>query len=162
MTDTVNEQILQSVREQKNAIIELASASTKRLLLFSYAFEPEYYDQPEFITACKNMVLGHPQCHIKILVQNNEQLQRQEHRFITLMQRLPSRIELKLCHEDYRDHPETFMLSDYQGVFLKRIPGRSTATCYPHAPRINDEYSRLFFSIWDQSEIDITLRRLSL
>ena len=162
MNNKTSEQILHSVQEQQQAIADLAKASVKRLLIFSYAFEPEYYDQPDFISACKDMVLGHPQCHIKVLVQNNEQLQRQEHRFITLMQRLPSRIELKLCHEDYRDHPETFMLSDYQGVFLKRIPGRSSATCYPNAPRINDEYSKLFFSVWDQSEFDITLRRLSL
>ena len=157
-----NQHLLESVKDQQLAIAELANNSSKRLLILSHAFEPEYYDQADFISACKNMVLGHRQCHIKVLVQNNEQLQRQDHRFLTLMQRLPSRIEIKLCHEDYRDHPETFMLSDYRGIFLKRIPGRSTAVLYRDAPRLNDEYSKLFYTIWEQSELDITLRRLSL
>ena len=153
---------LESVSTQKQAVYELAEESCKRLLIFSYALEPEFYDQPDFINACKNMVLGHQQCHIKILVQNNERLRNQEHRFIKLMQRLPSRIEIKLCHADYRDHPETFLLSDYQGVFLKRTPGRTVATVYRNASRLNDEYSKLFFTAWDRSEYDITLRRLSL
>lgn len=148
--------------EQAEAIIELSARATKRILIFSHELEPVYYDQPAFIANCKDMLLRHPHCHVKILIQQNENLKKMEHRFIELMHRLASRIELKLCHEDYRTHPETFMLVDDRGVFLKRTPGRTPATVDFDNRRLNDEYQRLFNTVWDQSDLDTSLRQLSI
>lgn len=159
---TAKEKLLQTQKEQSQAVENLATNAGKRLMIFSHALEPALYNQVNFITACKELVLRHQQCYIKVLIQNNEALHHQDHRFISLMQRLPSRIELKLCHEDYRSHPETFMLADFNGVFFKRTPGKSTATVHINSPRLNDQYSRFFTSVWDQSDFDITFRRLSL
>ena len=151
-----------STNEQAEAIVNLSAKASKRILIFSHELEPAYYDQPEFISNCKDMVLRHPQCHIKILIQQNENLIKMEHRFIDLMHRLASRIELKLCHEDYRSHPQTFMLVDDQGVFLKRTPGRTSATVDFDNRRLNDEYQRFFNTVWDQSDYDTSLRQLSI
>lgn len=148
--------------EQAEAIINLSAKARKSILIFSNELEPVYYDQPEFISNCKDMLLRHPQCHIKILIQKNENLKKMDHRFIDLMHRLASRIELKLCHEDYQTHPETFMLVDDQGVFLKRTPGRTSATVDFENRRLNDEYHRLFNTVWDQSDYDTSLRQLSI
>jgi len=159
----MSEQILKTLDEQKAAVIELAQKASTRLLILSHELEPEYYNQPAFIEACKQMVIRHQQCHIRILVQNNESLRNQEHRLLALMQRLPSRIEIKLCHEEHKHQPETFMLADNHSIFLKRVPGRNKAAVVDSdARRKNDEYSRLFQQAWDQGEIDSTLRRLSL
>lgn len=158
----MTEKVLESIDEQRHAIAALAANASKRLLIFSYDLEPEYYDQPDFINACKQLAIRHQQCHIRLMIQSNENLRSQEHRLLSLMQRLPSRIELKLCHEDDRNKPEAFMLADSNGLFLKRTPGRKKAMVYYNAPRMNDEYSRLFQNAWDQGEIDSTLRRLSL
>ena len=148
--------------EQAEGIINLSSRAKKRILIFSHELEPVYYDQPGFISNCKDLVLRHPQCHIKILIQQNENLKKMDHRFIDLMHRLASRIELKLCHEDYRTHPETFMLVDDQGIFLKRTPGRTPATIDLENRRLNDEYQRFFNTVWDQSDYDTSLRQLSI
>ncbi|NNJ90852.1 MAG: hypothetical protein HKP55_04180 [Gammaproteobacteria bacterium] len=151
-----------SSNEQAEAIINLSAKARKWIYIFSHELEPAFYDQPEFIVNCKAMVLRHPQCHIKILVQQNENLKKMDHRFLDLMHRLASRIELKLCHEDYRTHPETFMLVDDQGIFLKRTPGRTSATVDDNNRRLNNEYQRLFNAVWDQSDYDISLRQLSI
>ena len=158
----MTEQRLDSLDEQKKAVIRLAAAASKRLLIFSHELEPDYYNQPEFVESCKQMVIRHPQCHVKIMIQTNEKLRNQEHRLILLMQRLPSRIALKICHDEDKYHPETFLLADRRGIFLKRVPGRTAAIVDHDAPRLNDEYSRFFQQAWDQGEADITLRRLSL
>lgn len=158
----MTEEILASQEEQRRAIAALAGNASKRLLIFSQALEPEYYNQPDFINACKQLAIRHHQCHIRIMIQTNENIRNQEHRLLSLMHRLPSRIELKLCHEDDKNHPETFLLADFSGLFLKRIPGRTKATVYYDAPRMNDEYSRFFQKAWDQGEVDSSLRRLSL
>jgi hypothetical protein len=151
-----------NIKEQAEAIIKLSAKARKRIFIFSHELEPALYDQPEFIANCKDLVLRHPQCHIRILIQQNENLKKMDHRFLELMHRLASRIELKLCHEDYRTHPETFMLVDDQGVFLKRTPGRTIATVDDNNRRLNDEYQRIFNAVWDQSDYDISLRLLSI
>lgn len=158
----MNEQLLESIEEHRNAVEELASHASRRILIFSNKLEPEIYDQPVFIEACKNLAIRHPQCSIKILVQNNEELRNQEHRLLTLIQRLPSRFEIRLCHEEDKNNPETFMLSDFNGVYLKRTPGRGKAEAHFNAPRLNEEYSRVFQAAWDKGEADSSLRRLSL
>ncbi len=153
---------LVELNEQAQAIIDLSASARKRILIFSHELEPFFYDQPEFISNCKNMVLRHPQCHIRILIQENENLKKMQHRFLDLMHRLASRIELKRCHEDFRTHPETFMLVDDQGIFLKRTPGRSGADADINNRRLNDEYQRFFRAVWDQSDYDTSLRQLSI
>ena len=158
----MNEIILNDTKEQAEAIIRLAGEARQKIWIMSHALEPELYDQPEFISLCKDLLIRHSQCHIRILIQNNENLRKMDHRLLTLMNRLPSSCELKICHQDYRNHPETFMLTDSNGLFLKRTPGRSKAYLYMDNRLINDEYGRLFQNIWDQSDYDITLRQLSI
>lgn len=153
---------LDTIGDQAKAIINLSYKARKRILIFSHELEPAYYDQPEFITNCKDMVLRHPQCHIRIMIQQNEKLKKMDHRFLDLMHRLASRIELKLCHEDYRTHPETFMVVDDKGIFLKRTPGRTSAIVDSNNRRLNDEYQRFFSAVWDQSDYDISQRQLSI
>ncbi len=165
MTDdnrqTAKQKRLQTQQEQSQAVENLAANAGKRLVIFSHALEPALYNQANFITACKELVKTSAVSH-QGAGSEQRKLRHQDHRFISLMQRLPSRIELKLCHEDYRSHPETFMLADYNGLFLKSIPGRNTATVHIDCPRLNDQYSRFFTSVWDQSDFDITFRRLSI
>lgn len=158
----MSEIILTELQEQAEAVIKLANTARQRIWILSHELEPEFYDQAEFISICKDLVISHSQCHIRLLIQNNENLRRMDHRLLSLMNRLPSSIELKVCHQEYRNHPETFMLTDDQGLFLKRTPGRSKATLYMDNHLINEDYARLFQTIWDHSEYDITLRQLSI
>ena len=154
--------VLNELQEQADAVVRLANTAHQKIWILSRELEPEFYDQAEFIAICKNLVIRHNQCHIRILIQNNENLRKMDHRLLTLMNRLPSSFELKVCHPDYRNHPENFMLTDNSGLFLKRTPGRSKAFLYMDNRLLNEEYGRLFQTIWDQSEFDITLRQLSI
>ena len=81
-----------SSNEQAEAVINLSAKARKRIIIYSHELEPANYYQPEFIANCKDMVLRHQQCHIKILIQQNETLKKIDHRFIDLMHRLSSRI----------------------------------------------------------------------
>lgn len=153
---------LNNHQQQAEAVEKLAATARKHILIFSHQLEPYLYNQQGFVSYCKTMVIRHPHSHIRLMIQNNEKLRGIEHRLLTLMHRLPSRITLKKCHQDYQDYPETFMLTDNSGIYLKRTPGRTNATMQMDNRRLNDEYSRLFTTIWDQSDFDATLRQLSL
>ena len=156
------EKILETVAEQKEGVLSLACSASISLLILSEELEPEYYDDLDFIDACRQLVIRHERCHMKILIKNAENLRRQEHRLLGLIQRLPSRMEIKVCHEEDRDYPQAFMLADSTGLFLKRLPGRNKAVIYTDAPRVNDEYRKVFQGLWDRAESDRNLQSVNL
>ena len=88
---------------------------------------------------------------MEILVKNAENLKTMDHRLLPLIQRLPSRMKLRICHADDVDYPESFMLADRDGVYLKRTPGRGVAYLYEQNPRVNAEYERIFRGFWERA-----------
>ncbi len=155
-------ELLNTIEEQRAAVLQLAQQASFRLLIMSHQLEPEYYDTPQFVEACRQMVVRHHRCHVRVLVKNTENLRRQEHRLLPLIQRLPGRMEIKVTGSDDSDYPETFMLADDGGLFLKRTPGRSRAILFKQAGRINAEYGRVFQKFWDRADSDPGLSRLTV
>lgn len=153
---------LQTPAEQAAAIDYLSSLASRRIDIFSYQLEPEWYDKPAFIENCKAMLIRHPQCRMRIMIQNNENLKSMDHRLLPLLHRLPSRIELKRCHADEADFRESFMLVDDSGIFLKRTPGRTAAMATADQRRLSDEYQRFFQAAWDKGQRETSLQRLNL
>jgi len=160
--DETDDIILSSQNEQAKAVFQLASKASLQLNILSYELDKHLYDQDDFVDACKTLVLRNQRCHIKILIQSNENLRRLDHRLIALMQRLPSRIDLKITDKEQKDFPETFLLADSYGIYLKRSPGRTNAIVNFKAPLQVKKYSQLFNKIWDKAHLDSSLRRLSL
>ncbi len=154
--------ILHSREEQRNGVLALARQASSRILILSDELEPFLYDNNEFVDACRQMVIRHERCHVHLLVKNTENLKKMDHRLLPLLQRLPSRMALKVCHVEDREYPETFMLADKRGIFLKRVPGRSPAVQNPDAPGLNAEYARQFDSFWGRADTDMSLARLAL
>lgn len=155
--------LLETRTEQQTAVKQLATDGRYRIQIFSYDLDPFLFGTDEFVQACKSLAIRHPNCFIQILIQDNENLKHQSHRLISLLQRLPSRISLKKAHEDFSDHTENFMIVDDSGIFLKRKRGtRAAAEFSNQHKRLADEYQRLFQQIWDASEIDSSIRRLSI
>jgi hypothetical protein len=156
------QRILHSREEQRDGVLALARQASSRILILSEELEPYLYNNAEFIDACRQMVIRHERCHVHILVKSTENLKKMDHRLLPLLQRLPSRMALKVCHVEDRDYPETFMLADSRGIFLKRVPGRSPALQNPDNPRLNAEYVRQFEGFWDRADTDMSLVRLAL
>ncbi|MET0104546.1 MAG: acyltransferase [Sedimenticola sp.] len=154
--------ILQTVEENRLASLHMALQAKRHLDIFTYDFDAPIYNQRDFLDAVKQLAIRSRESRIRILLQENEKVQKQGHRFIELARRLPSAIAIRHPYKDYEDMPENFMIVDETGYIY-----RDTYTQYDADAVFSDrlaagKLASLFNEIWERSESDSELRRLSL
>jgi len=155
--------ILLSTKEQhREAAAQLVSQANRRISLFTYDLDAPVYDQSPFLDAIKRLAIQSPHSKISILLQDNQRVQRNGHRLIRLMRQLPSRIELRRPHPDYIEHPENFLLVDGVGYIQRELYTRYEGIIDFYAPLEVRRLEEFFSEVWEQSEPDSELRRLSL
>lgn len=155
--------ILLSTKEQhREATAHLAAQAVRRLSLFTYDLDATIYDQIPFLDAVKALAIHSHHSKISILLQNNQSVQRNGHRLIQLMLQLPSRIELRRPHPDYIDHPENFLIADGTGYTHRKLYTRYEGEADFYAPLEVQRLEEFFLEVWERSEPDSELRRLSL
>ena len=99
---------------------------------------------------------------IRILLQDNIRVQREGHRLVEMVRHLPSRIELRRPHADYIDHAENFLVVDGVGYIQRELYSRYEGVADFYAPLISQRLEDFFTEVWERSEPDTDLRRLSL
>lgn len=147
----------------RQASIALARQAHRRIRIFSHELEPACYDHPELVAAVKELALRLPDVGILILVQDNERLRQGGHRLVELATRLPSRISIHRPHlAEHLRHRENFMLVDDDGLVHQPLYSRPEGTVCFHDPMRVRDLDHFFHEMWDQSEPDVLLRRLSI
>ena len=132
------------------------------LALFTYDLDPAVYDAPPFVEAFKALALRSRFSRLRILLQDNTLVLQRGHRLLELAQRLPSMIEIRRPYEEYRDHPENFLLIDDCGYLHKRsLEGYAGIACYHNRHRVN-RLLALFDEAWEHGKPDRELARLHL
>jgi hypothetical protein len=160
--ETSGKQHLNTVIQCRLAALSLATQTGMSICIFSHDLEPQIYNQTPFLDAVKELAIGSRQGSIRILLQDNEKVQREGHRLVHLWRRLTSKIEIRRPHRDYMDHPESFLVVDQTGYLRHRT--------YTGYEAIVDFNSRLeagklagfFDEVWEQSEPDSELRGLNI
>lgn len=148
--------------EHRLACQRMAEQAVRRLDILTYDLDPALYDQPPFLEAVKQLALNHRLSLIRILLQDSARVQHHGHRLTELARRLPSKIEIRRPHPDAIDHAENFLIADETGFVH-----RSLYSQYDGEADFNDrlasrELSRFFIQLWNRSEQETSLRRLSL
>lgn len=140
----------------------LARQAHHSLHIFSYDLDAPVYGQASFIEAAKQFAITNRNALIKILLQDNGCVQRKGHRLIDLGRKIPSRIELRRPHPDYIDHPENFLIADGLGYIRRDLYTRYDGIVDFHAPLNTQKLEGFFSEVWERSEPESDLRRLSL
>ncbi|MCP3867521.1 MAG: acyltransferase [Gammaproteobacteria bacterium] len=153
---------LRIIDDFKGAVRGMSAQAGRQLDIFTFDLDPPLYGDTSFVEAAKKLVLSSPHSRIRILLQNNERSQKDGHRLVDLMRRLPSRIEIRRTHPDYLDHGENFMVVDSTGYIKRTQHGRYEGEADYNNPRTSGNYLELFNSIWVRSEQDSALRRLDM
>jgi hypothetical protein len=148
--------------EFSSASSRLAQQARRDLQILSYDLDPRLYDQISFVEAIKQLCLQSRQSQVRILLQNNERVQKHGHRVLELARRLPSRIAIRRPHPDYLHHRENFLLADRTG-YIHRPLHSSYHGDVNFMDRLEAERLADFFSqVWGCSEADTDLRRLDI
>ncbi len=153
---------LNSVGECRDAALSLATQAKRSIYIFSYDLDHQIYNQVDFLDAVKNLAIRSEHSRVKILLQNNERVQREGHRLIQLWRRLTSKIEIRKPDPDHIDHLENFLIADVTGYLHRRLYSDYEATAAFNSRLEAKQLSTFFQEVWERSEPDSELRNLHI
>lgn len=153
---------LASRDEVKIINIALTQQTSRNIDIISRHFDSSVFDTPDFIEAIKQLSISSQFTRIRILIKNSEPMTKQGHRIIELIQQLTSSIEVRKISEDYKSFSEAFSLFDGKGVIYLYHADRYDGFANFNRPRLVAELSHFFAEVWEHSEPDANLRRLSI
>jgi hypothetical protein len=153
---------LNGVSECRDASLLLANQAKRSICILSYDLDSKIYNQKDFLEAIKKLAIRNEHSRIKILLQNNEKVQREGHRLIQLWRRLTSKIEIRRPSPDYIDHAENFLLVDEAGYLHRRLYTDYEATVDFNSRFETNRLCAFFNEVWEQSEPDSELRNLHI
>jgi len=155
-------QVLASMEDVRNAMIEVAGTATRNIAILTQDLQTGIFDHPNFLKTVKHLCLSQSFARVRILVSNPFRTLRDGNRFVYLGRRLSSFIEFRHVHENYRRYQEVFMIADDSALVFRTDPDRWDGIADTNEPRIARRYLELFDEIWASSQSAQEFRQLSL
>lgn len=159
---TTDELMLETVEENRDAVLSLARQAKHRIHIFSQQLDADLYDNEEFEQLAFNLANSHRSSEIRILVQDAILAVQHSHRLVYLSQKLTSSVFIRKPAEKYKDLPQAYITVDGMGM-LYRVQGNTRnykAIVNFMSPQRTSELDTNFNEIWEHSEVDPQLRRL--
>ena len=146
----------------RDAVLRVISGANRSLAIFSGDLEPGIYDDPEVLTAVKQMVLSRTYARIRVLVADSERAMRRSNRFVHLARRLSSFIEFRQLSEEHMGRPEAWLVADESGVVYRANRERWDGIADTREPSVARLYLQEFDQMWQHAVPAAELRRLSV
>jgi len=153
---------LHSMEETRELTLRMVGQASHSLDLLTADLEPALCDQPAFVEACKRLALKSKVSRIRILLQDNSLVRSQGHRLIELIQRLPSRVELRKPDRNFQEYRENFLLVDDCGYLHRRLIGHYLVSACCNDRLQVSQLEELFTEAWEAGTPDRELARLHL
>ena len=160
---TAGAHAIEGATDLQAASCHMATQCRRRLLIYTQRLSHPTYDQQCFVDAVKALAIGHGRAYVRILLADTEPLRQNSHRLLMLGQRLSSSIAFRLRAADYAGDTRSFMLADEGGYILrpKWYDLHDIKLDYDDRLQVR-KLEEEFLEIWEQSEPDPELRRLSI
>lgn len=162
--DTNIEISLSSVEENRNAVVSLAYQARHTINIFTQDLDAALYNNKAFEKHIFKLATRHRSAKIHILVQDSTRAIQNSHRLIVLAQKLTSSVFIKNPATKFRNIQSAFMTVDGVGM-LYRNQGNShnyKAALNFMSPQRASELDEFFSEVWELSDIDIQVRRLTI
>lgn len=132
------------------------------LKIFSYDLESDLLDRPEIFETASKVARDSRNSRIHILVQSSTFASKNGHVLIRLAQKMPSHVQIRSTHKDYRHFSHSYTLADETTVMFRKSPESYIGTINFNDPIHARERHEKFDEIWGMSEPDTSVRQLSL
>lgn len=148
--------------EARDIIVSMVAQGGRQAQIFSRDLEPLLYNNRAFEDGLLHLLRSNPSSHCQLLVQNDEDLFRTDHRLLAVNQQLSSYMQMRLVPKEARDVMQNFILIDNSG-YLKR----PNSAVYQGIANFNDpatvrDLSHAFKQWWEQSSPLVGSRRLNI
>jgi len=165
--ETTTDSILNSGKfnnrdEIQTTIKNLILNTNREFLILGPALDPFYFNNSDFISALTTFVTGHQRNTAKILIENNEQIIRDNGRLTALCRKLHENLRIRSLPEEYQGHTELMIISDQQTVLLQHNLDRPDITLSVADRTFATTYARRFEYAWQRSVPMPGLRTLGL
>ena len=157
-----NYQRLETLADNRQGAVAVASAAKRELALFSHDLEPLLYDNDEFVRAVQALVTRSRMSRVRIVCIDPGPSIRAGHRLISVAQRFSSYMEVRRAAKDHAQLAETFLVADEEAVLFRPIATRYEGYADLHAPLEARKFVRQFAEIWEIAEPDPEFRRLGI
>ncbi len=148
--------------EMRQAAIEVVSAASRKVSIFTHDLEPGIYDNPEFLEIIKKLVLSQTYARIRVLIADPSRAVKNGNNFVHLGRRLNTYIEFRHVREDLRTHAEAFCIADETALVYRLQATRWEGIADTHEPAVAKLYSKMFDEIWLASEVETEFRQLGI
>jgi hypothetical protein len=153
---------LETADDNRRAAAALARQARYSLHLLSPDLEVGVFGDPAFVAGVSAVARHSARSHVHILARDSRQAVQRDHPLIRLAQDLSSYVKIHRIPEDVEDADYTVLVVDQKGYLYRRVSDRMDGVACFHNPPIAWQYVHAFQGIWEQSDEDISLRRLHL
>ena len=112
--------VISTQEELRQAVIDIAGESTRKIAILTHDLEPGIYDDPDFLEIVKKLCLSQTYARVRVLIADPTRAIKNGNNFVHLGRRLNTYIEFRHIREDLRTHAEAFCIADKSGVIRKR------------------------------------------
>lgn len=153
---------LDSLGTNREAVLALARALRRELLIFSHDLDPLLLDREDWLEAIRQFAIRSRHTRVRVLLMDPTRAAREGHGLIRLAQRLSSHIEIhRVDHED-REHPDAFLVADGIGYLHRpnatRWEGLWSLQSGAEARRLEQRFD----TMWERSQPESEFRNLKL
>ena len=153
---------LDSMEDNRNAAVALASQCKHSLVLQTYDLDPIIYNEPDFIEAIRQVAVNNSKANIKILIEDPSKVVTSGHRIIELMRRVTSFIQIQKINTDLKTLPDAFLICDETAILYRKQTHR-----YEGFINFNDrgkcrQILADFRDSWEKSAPESEFRRLHI
>jgi phosphatidylserine/phosphatidylglycerophosphate/cardiolipin synthase-like enzyme len=151
---------LHNSNDNRLAALRLISQAHRTIHVFSRDLEPRVFDDAAITDALSALARRHRSSHVRLLVADVGAPQRSGHRWLELVQKLSSKIDVRVVHDDHQHHPFCFLIADQSGLLYRSNATEYDGEVHFHAPLMCLEKLKFFDEVWQISRPASELRRL--
>lgn len=154
---------IETLQQAIKFVDELMAHARHKVSIYTRNLDGLLYDRECFLQALRRIALSGRGAEIRILLQDATDAVRDGHRLLHLAAKLPTYIHVrKVSAEEDRQYPSAFLLTDSGGLYIRPIGSRYDGDGHSAAPGMQAGLLYYFGQVWQRSEADPELRRLSV
>jgi predicted GNAT family N-acyltransferase len=153
----------QTLSEAQACIDRVADDARHKLSIYTRGLDRDLLDRASLIAAIKRIALSGRGAEVRVIVQSPAESSHEGHRLLQLAAKLPSFVQLRtpMLDED-KQYPSAFVVNDAGGYFFRVLGSRFEGDGDRHAPGRNRELQNTFDPVWERSQEDPELRKMTI
>ncbi len=149
-------------QSNQDAILKLLSAAQNQVAIISRHLDPTIFNNAKFIDHASEFIRRTKASNIRILVHDTDLIVKNNHRILTLSQRVSSKIQIRTICNDYTQFNQSYLIADSTGYIHNLKSDLYDAEVNFNDPDKSKEMMETFKNIWELSQQEAEVRRLCI